>query len=42
MKKLIYGTIIIFVAILVVMAVIAVQNPPKMVKYENGQILLDE
>ncbi len=42
MKKVVYGTIIVFVAILITIAVIAIQNPPKMVKYENGQVILDE
>jgi cell division protein FtsL len=39
MKKLVYGTILIFVIIMVTVAVIAVQHPPRLVKYENGQIV---
>ncbi len=42
MKKVIYGTIIIFLAVLIIVAIVAKQNPPKTVTYKNGKIIEDE
>jgi hypothetical protein len=41
MKKIVYGTIIIFVAVLIVVAIVAVQNTPKTVTYKDGKIIED-
>jgi hypothetical protein len=38
MKKIVYGTIALFVAILIITAIIAQQHPVRMVKYENGRV----
>ncbi len=42
MKKAIYGTILLFVAILVFVAVVSIRNPPHEVKYENGRVVLKD
>jgi hypothetical protein len=39
MKKAIYGTIALFLTILIVVAVISLRNPPHEVKYENGRVV---
>ncbi|MEN8222205.1 MAG: hypothetical protein ABFR36_03005 [Acidobacteriota bacterium] len=39
MKKIVYGTIIVFIIILIIVAIVAVNNAPKIVKYENGKII---
>lgn len=41
MKKVIYSTIILFLAILIVVAVVAVNNAPRTVTYKNGKIIED-
>lgn len=42
MKKVVYATIIIFVAIMIVVAIVAANNAPKTVTYKNGKITLDK
>ncbi len=42
MKKVVYGTIIIFLAILIIVVIIAERNPPQTVTYKNGKIIEDE
>jgi hypothetical protein len=39
MKKSIYATLAVFIAILIIMAVVAVRTPIHEVKYEDGKIL---
>lgn len=39
MKKTMYATLAVFIAILLLMAVIAVRTPIHEVKYEDGKIL---
>ncbi|MDZ7291572.1 MAG: hypothetical protein ONB44_16560 [candidate division KSB1 bacterium] len=39
MKKLMYGTIALFVIILIVVMIIAEQHPVRTVKYQNGEIV---
>lgn len=39
MKKVIYGTIAVFIAIMVWTAIVANRTPIHEVKYENGQIV---
>ncbi len=39
MKKLMYGTIALFVIIMVVVIVIARQHPVQLVKYQNGEVI---
>lgn len=39
MKKIIYGTIVLFVGILIITFFIAEQKPVRSVKYENGRII---
>jgi len=42
MKKVVYLTIIIFLAIMITVGVVALQNSPRTVTYENGKIIEDE
>ena len=42
MKKVVYGTIIIFLAILLIVIVVAERNSPHTVTYKNGRIIEDE
>ncbi len=39
MKKLMYGTIALFVIIMLVVWIIAAQHPVRMVTYQNGEIV---
>lgn len=39
MKKIIYATIALFVAILIIVIVVAKQHPVQLVKYENGAVV---
>ncbi len=39
MKKIVYGTIILFIAILIVVMVVASLQPVVTVKYENGTVV---
>lgn len=39
MKKLMYGTIALFVIIMVVVIVVAKQHPVQLVKYQNGEVV---
>lgn len=39
MKKIMYATIALFLAILLVVIIIAEQNPVRTVKYENGVVV---
>ena len=41
MKKIIYGTILLFVAILIVLVIVAINTPVQTVKYENGAVIED-
>jgi hypothetical protein len=38
MRKAMYGTIIFFVAVLILVAIVAEQHPVRTVKYENGVV----
>jgi hypothetical protein len=38
MRKVIYGTIVVFVAVLIVVAIVSQQHPVRTVKYENGVV----
>ena len=38
MRKVIYGTIAFFVAVLIIVAIVAEQHPVRTVKYENGAV----
>ena len=38
MRKIIYGTIAFFVAVLIIVAIVAEQHPVRTVKYENGVV----
>ena len=39
MKKVMYGTLAFFIAILILVIIVALQQPVKMVKYENGVVV---
>jgi hypothetical protein len=39
MKKSIYATLAVFIAVLIIMAIVAVRTPIHEVKYEDGKIL---
>lgn len=39
MKKVVYSTIVIFLAIMITVAIIASQNKPRMVEYKDGVIV---
>jgi hypothetical protein len=39
MKKIIYGTIALFIAILIIVIIVAEQHPVQLVKYENGEVV---
>jgi archaellum component FlaG (FlaF/FlaG flagellin family) len=41
MKKVVYATLIIFIAVLIVVAIVAVNNTPKTVTYKDGKIIED-
>ena len=42
MKKIVYGTLIVFIAILIVVAIVAMNNTPKTVTYKDGKIIEDK
>jgi len=42
MKKIIYGTIALFLAIMIWTAVVANRTPIHEVKYENGEVVVKE
>jgi hypothetical protein len=39
MKKWIYGTLALFIALMIVTAIVAQRTPIHEVKYENGQVV---
>lgn len=39
MKKIMYGTILLFVAIMIIVIVVASFHPVETVKYENGAVV---
>ena len=39
LKKVIYGTIILFIVIMITVIILAVNTPIKTVKYENGVVI---
>ena len=41
MKKIMYGTLALFIAILIAVMIIASRTPVEMVKYENGVVVED-
>jgi hypothetical protein len=38
-KKIIYGTLVLFLGILVAVIIVASRHPVQMVKYENGVVV---
>ncbi len=39
MKKIVYGTLIVFIVILIIVAIVAMNNAPKTVTYKDGKII---
>ncbi len=42
MKRVMYGTIALFVGILIIVMIVAERNPVRTVKYENGSVVEDK